>query len=263
MTDCHLGEMLAGSLAQILQRFSRPAVAKIPPVPPCLPPSAPGTLSSLPRVEACLSLLRPTETLWAVRRLPGHSRHGHHGLCGLRALLRAGEPAENCHPHGRPGNGPGLLGSMRASLRPQGEPGLDPGPLSQPCSSQRQRPWVGAGRLCWAAPWVPPVPVLLSRGGCVACCQPCPAALTLCLLSCFPLMPLSGAAGALARLWPPRPGAHPCPVERRPGEPAGRPAHGGPVRDPRGTALPGVGVGLGLWSVGEGLGEALGWDLQG
>ncbi|XP_059230099.1 60 kDa lysophospholipase isoform X3 [Mustela nigripes] len=42
-------------------------------------------------------------------------------------------------------------------------------------------------------------------------------------------MPLSGAAGALARLWPPRPGAHPCPVERRPGEPAGRPAHGGPV----------------------------------
>ena len=31
------------------------------------------------------------------------------------------------------------------------------------------------------------------------------------------------------------PGAHPRPVERRPGEPAGRPAAGRPVRDPRGT----------------------------
>lgn len=31
-------------------------------------------------------------------------------------------------------------------------------------------------------------------GGCVACCQPCPAALSLSLSSCFPPMPPSGAA---------------------------------------------------------------------
>ena len=59
----------------------------------------------------------PAEPLRAVRRLGGYPRHRHHGLRRLRALLCAGEPAENRHPHRGPGTSPGARWAEAAWIR--------------------------------------------------------------------------------------------------------------------------------------------------
>ena len=89
----------------------------------------------------------------------------------------------------------------------------------------------GAGvraRLAWPAGAAPRAAVPTAPSLPAASPGPCPGS------ALSPSYAAGSSAPLLSVASPP--GAHPCPVERRPGEPAGCPAAGWPVRDPRGTA---------------------------